>query len=153
MNLPSVLTDDLLHSAGAIALVYRRNGQSQLVELDGRPTPRQALTVDMRDTGYPTLILGALDTLANGGSRVLRIVGSADGGTGTAEIEVLMDERPLFVDLLRFSWSVLLVSLSLAILSAFVEARRISLPQSRTSVPAVQGTGELHEAVSVDHFA
>jgi hypothetical protein len=44
-------------------------------------------------------------------------------------------------------------ALSLAILSAFVEARRISLPQSRTSVPAVQGTGELHEAVSVDHFA
>jgi signal transduction histidine kinase len=120
VDLPSVLTDDLLHSAGAIALVYRRNGQSQLIELDNRPMPRQALTVDMRDTSYPTLIVGALDTLINGGNRVLRIVSNADGAGEEAEIEVVMDEAPLHTDLLRFSWSVVIVSLSLAILTALV---------------------------------
>jgi len=44
--------------------------------------------------------------------------------------------------------------LSLAILTAFVEAQRISLPRSRTSVPAVQrGADELYEPVCCDHFA
>lgn len=44
--------------------------------------------------------------------------------------------------------------LPLAMLSAFVEAQRISLPQSRTSVPAVRrDTSELYEPVCCDHFA
>src|ERR1700753_1788056 len=50
MNLPKMLTNNLLRSAGAIAIVYRRNGQSQLVELDEKPMPRHAVTVDMRQT-------------------------------------------------------------------------------------------------------
>src|SRR6187549_3666509 len=37
MNLPRMLTDRLLNSAGALAIVYRRAGQSQLIELDERP--------------------------------------------------------------------------------------------------------------------
>ena len=90
MNLPAMLTDNLLNSAGAIALVYRRNGQSQLIELDAKPMPREAITADMRKTDYPTLIMGALDTLSHGGDRILRIVGSSDGGDPASEVEVVM---------------------------------------------------------------
>ena len=44
--------------------------------------------------------------------------------------------------------------LALSILSAFVEARRISTPQSRTSVPAVpQEATTLYEPVCSDNFA
>ena len=44
--------------------------------------------------------------------------------------------------------------LALAILSAFVEARRISTPRSRASVPKVpQGTNPLYEPVCSDSFA
>jgi len=44
--------------------------------------------------------------------------------------------------------------LALAILSAFVEARRIRAPSSRTSVPAVpQDANSLHESVCSDNFA
>jgi hypothetical protein len=44
--------------------------------------------------------------------------------------------------------------LSLAILSAFVEARRISHPESRTSVPAVNRTApDFHEPVCCDNFS
>ena len=44
--------------------------------------------------------------------------------------------------------------LPLAILGAFVEAQRISLPQSRTSVPAAhRSADELYEPVCCDHFA
>ena len=44
--------------------------------------------------------------------------------------------------------------LSLAILSVFVEAQRVSAPASRTSVPGVRNTTrDLYEALSVDNFA
>jgi hypothetical protein len=44
--------------------------------------------------------------------------------------------------------------LALAILSAFVEAQRISIPSSRTSVPAVpQDANPLYEPVCIDNFA
>ena len=43
--------------------------------------------------------------------------------------------------------------LSLAILSAFVEARRLSTPESRTSVPDVRTHArEVYEALPVDNF-
>jgi hypothetical protein len=43
--------------------------------------------------------------------------------------------------------------LSLAILSAFVEARRVSTPESRTSVPDARGTTrDLFETLPLDHY-
>jgi len=94
MDVPAMLTDNLLHSAGAIAIVYRRNGQSQLIELDGQPMPKEAVTVDMRQTDYPTLILGALDTLFHGGDRTLRILGNSDGGDAGTGRERAAEECP-----------------------------------------------------------
>jgi signal transduction histidine kinase len=124
MNLPAMLTDRLLKSAGAIAIVYRRDGQSQLIELDEKPMPREAVTVDMRQTDYPTLIMGALDTLVNGGGRTLRILGDGDESDATsnqnAQVEVLMDEAPLRADLVSYSWSIVLISLLVTVLTAVV---------------------------------
>ena len=122
-NLPAMLTDNLLRSAGAIAIVYRHNGQSQLIELDERPMPRQAVTIDMRETGYPALVMGALDTLVHSGDRTLRIVGSGDGlasAGGDGEVEVVMDEAPLRADLVSYSWNILLISLLIAVATAGV---------------------------------
>jgi hypothetical protein len=42
--------------------------------------------------------------------------------------------------------------LALAILSAFVEARRISSPSIQTSVPVVRPSDALYERVNPDHF-
>jgi hypothetical protein len=43
--------------------------------------------------------------------------------------------------------------LSLAILSAFVEARRVGNPESRTSVPEVgYTTGDLYETLPIDNY-
>lgn len=119
MDVPAMLTDNLLHSAGAIAIVYRRNGQSQLIELDGQPMPHdEAVAIDMRKTDYPTLIMGALDTLFHGGERTLRIIGNSDGGDAASEVEVIMSEAPLHTDLVNYSWNILLLSLLLAVLIA-----------------------------------
>jgi hypothetical protein len=44
--------------------------------------------------------------------------------------------------------------LSLAMLSAFVEAQRVSEPESRTSVPAVKATAcDFYEPLSIDNFS
>jgi signal transduction histidine kinase len=122
LNLPAMLTDNLLNSAGAIAIVYRRAGQSQLIELDEKPMPKEAVTVDMRQNDYGTLIMGAIDTLTHRGDRVLRILGNSDGVTTEeeAEVEVLVDERPLHDDLIAYSWSIVLISLLVALLTAGV---------------------------------
>ena len=93
MALPRNLTDRLLTSAGANAIVYRREGQSQLIELADRSHARAwSSTADMRQRDLPTLIVGALDTLFLGGDRTLRIVGESDGDEN-AVVEVLMPER------------------------------------------------------------
>jgi signal transduction histidine kinase len=124
MNVPAMLTDNLLNSAGAIAIVYRRSGQSQLIELDETPMPTEAVTVDMRHADYATLIMGALDTLTHGGGRVLRILGNSDGvglvEGEEAEVEVLIEERPLYNDLIAYSWNIVLISLLVAFLTAGV---------------------------------
>src|SRR6185437_974032 len=63
MNIPKMVTDNLLNSAGATAIVYRRNGKSQLIELDNVPMPRAAVLADMRTSNPLMLIGGAVDTL------------------------------------------------------------------------------------------
>jgi len=119
MNLPRMLTDRLLTSAGALAIVYRRDGQSQIIELENAETPREAVTADMRARDPATQMLGALDTLFAGNGRTLRIVGEE---TGQQEriIEVLMPEAPLKAELLVYSRNLLALSLILAIITSAV---------------------------------
>ncbi|WP_224705321.1 sensor histidine kinase [Devosia aquimaris] len=116
MALPRNLTDRLLTSAGAYAIVYRREGQSQLIELADPVTPEEVVTADMRNRDLPTLILGAFDTLFAKPGRTLRIVGPGD--LDQTMVELLMPERPLREDLVRYSVQIVLVSLVLAILTA-----------------------------------
>ena len=119
MALPRSLTDRLLNSAGAVAIVYRREGQSQLIELEATPMPREAVTVDMRAADPMSLIAGAVDTLAFGGSRVLRIVGRGDA-TDESLVEVLVSEAPLRNELLLYSRNIFLLSLIVAVMTAVV---------------------------------
>jgi len=119
MALPRTLTDRLLNSAGAIAIVYRREGQSQLIELESAPMPREAVTVDMRAADPMTLIAGAIDTLVFGGPRILRIIGHGDGAEQSL-VEVLVSELPLRNDLLLYSRNIFLLSLIVAVMTAVV---------------------------------
>jgi signal transduction histidine kinase len=121
LNLPRMLTDRLLNAAGAIAIVYRRNGQSQLIELEERPMPHEAVTVDMREPDQANLIMGAIDTLMHAGDRTLRIVGNGeDSEDPDAQVEVLMSEQPLHDDLIAYSRSIALISLLVTIVTAVV---------------------------------
>jgi signal transduction histidine kinase len=119
MNLPRMLTNRLLGSAEAFAIVYRREGQSQLIERDGVELPREAVTVDMNETGLMARIAGVVDTLLAADGRVLRIVGSENSGEA-ATIEVLMPEAPLRAELWTYSRSFVLLWLALALVTSAV---------------------------------
>ncbi|KKC38075.1 hypothetical protein WH87_10695 [Devosia epidermidihirudinis] len=116
MALPRNLTDRLLTSAGANAIVYRREGQSQLIELANPVTPDVVVTADMRQRDLPTLIVGAIDTLFAGPGRTLRIVG--EGDLDESLVELLMPERPLRQDMWVYSRDIFLASLVIAAISA-----------------------------------
>jgi signal transduction histidine kinase len=119
MALPRSLSDRLLTSAGAYALVYRRGGQSQLIELEDPPKFGGMVLADMRDANPARLILDALDTMVFGGERTLRIVGDSDASEN-AVVEILMPERPLRADLFAYSRNIVLISLIVAALTAVV---------------------------------
>ncbi|HTO27714.1 MAG TPA: HAMP domain-containing sensor histidine kinase [Devosia sp.] len=116
MALPRELTDRLLTSAGANAIVYRRQGQSQLIELASPIRPDLVVTADMRQADLMTLISGALDTLFADPDRTLRIVG--EGDLDDSLVELLMSERPLRQDMLAYSRQIGFVSLVIAAITA-----------------------------------
>lgn len=117
MALPRELTDRLLTSAGAYALVYRREGQSQLIELAEPIMPDVVVTADLRQADIGSQILGAVDTLFAGPGRTLRVVGVGDQDDSL--VELLMSEAPLRRDMLNYSRSIALVSLGIAAITAF----------------------------------
>lgn len=117
MALPRDLTDRLLLSAGADAIVYRREGQSQLIELAEPVVLEQAVTADLRQKDMPSQLMGALDTLFAGPGRTLRIVG--EGDMNESLLELLMPETPLRREMLDYSRSILLVSFGIAAVTAF----------------------------------
>ena len=119
MDLPAEITDPLLQSAGAIAIVYRREGQTDLISLDTLTMPDQTHLADLRDTNPMRRITDALDTLVFGGQRTLRIVGTPPG-TSDVVVEVLMPESPLRADLVTYARNIALVSLVIAGVTAFV---------------------------------
>lgn len=119
MDLPVEITDPLLQSAGALAIVYRRAGQSDLIALEGITMPTEAHLADMRDRNPLRLIADATETLLFGGRRTLRIVGTPPGA-GDAVVEVLMPESPLRADMLTYAGNMLALSLIIAGVTALV---------------------------------
>jgi len=119
LAVPQPLTDRLLTSAGLTAIVYRREGQSQLIALGGDGMPREAQTVDLRLRDPLSLIAGALDTLVSGPDRTLRIISSTEGEADTL-VEVLMPEAGLYRELWVYSRNIFFLSLLVAALTALV---------------------------------
>ncbi len=118
MSLPEELTDKLLSTAGAIAIAYRHNDQSQLIKRTDSPMPMAEVTADTRQDDPVSLIGGALDVLFFGSDRTTRIVGSVPGTD--ALIELLIEETPLRADMLAYSRDVFVLSLIVASITAFV---------------------------------
>jgi len=161
MDLPSDISDPLLQAAGAIAIVYRHQGQSELIALDASTMPSETVLAETRGQNPLSQIVAALDTLINGGDRTIRIVGEPPGAGGTI-VEVVMPEAPLRADMLVYSRNILLLSLVITALAAivlFVFAERLLIgpirrlsarviafrtsPEAVASLPEVKRNDEL----------
>lgn len=119
MALPKPIAERLLKSAEVIAIVYRRDGQSQLIALEDTVLPKETMLADLRESDPVGAVTGALDTLIFGKNRVLRIVGEADGAEGNV-VEVLMPEAPLRADMLVNMRDFAFLSLLIAAMTAVV---------------------------------
>jgi len=117
MEIPPDLADRLLTTAGATAIAFRRDGQSQLISRSDVPMPTKVNTADMGRRDPLTLIIGGLDTLFNGQNRTLRILGATKQAPN-ASIEILMPEAPLRASLLIYSRNIFFLSLFVATITA-----------------------------------
>lgn len=118
MSLPEELTDRLLTAAGAVAIAYTRDGQSQLIERTDVPMPMAEVTADMRLDDPVNLIGGALDVLFFGSDRTTRVLGKVPGSD--ALVELLISEAPLRADMLVYSRNIFILSLIVAWITAGV---------------------------------
>ncbi len=82
----------LLADVGARGIVVHEPAMTLMIDADA-PPPIDA-TYDLRSPGVLMPIAGAVATLAEGGNRVLRVLGVSPKAPG-AVVEVLLDEKPL----------------------------------------------------------
>lgn len=112
-GIPVDLTRELLASVGAKVIVVKKEDTRRLLAMSDMP-PEADVHLDMRETGLWGSVREAASTLLAADGRILRVVG--DPPPGADFIEIVLSETPLRKALLRFTFTVLLVSLAIAAL-------------------------------------
>ncbi|MGN6098456.1 MAG: sensor histidine kinase [Bosea sp. (in: a-proteobacteria)] len=115
-GLPEGSENRLLMGVGARAIAARVGGARRLLSLDSMPPPEVSRFVDLRHLDWWTSIREALAVLLAPATMPIRVVGEAVGGADF--VEIVIDEAPLRRAMLKFSWSLLLISLLLTGLTA-----------------------------------
>lgn len=109
------LGQELLHHVGAYAIAVKRGDVRQA--LAGAMPPMADETVRMSEDGFFPLIAEALEELASGRSRILRVVGQSSKEPDI-EIEVLIDSAPLKSEMIDFAWRIFLLSVAISAITA-----------------------------------
>lgn len=115
-GLPEGSENRLLMGVGARSIAARVGGARRLLSLDSMPPPEVSRSVDLRNLDWLTAINEALTVLVAPATMPIRVVGEAVGGADF--VEIVIDEAPLHRAMLKFSWSLLLISLLLTGLTA-----------------------------------
>ncbi len=110
------LKAELLANAGVRAVALKRNNTRRLYLAESMP-PVISLSIDLRDVTLVGLTLYALDSMAMGDGRVLRIIGKPRLQGGEF-IEAIVDERPIREELLAYSGRIFELSLFISIVTA-----------------------------------
>src|SRR5262245_37166355 len=114
---PESLTRQILSSIGARAVAMKMGTQRRLLAISEVP-PMIHHDIDMRDVPWHRAIIDAFDTLLCKDHDVMRVVGPAPMGGDF--LEIVLDEEPLRQAMLRFSITILLLSLVISIISAML---------------------------------
>ncbi len=115
-GLPEGSENRLLMGVGARAIAARVGGARRLLSLDSMPPPEVSRAVDLRNLSWLSAINEALAVLVSPATMPIRVVSEAVGGADF--VEIVIDEAPLRRAMLKFSWSLLLISLLLTGLTA-----------------------------------
>ncbi len=115
-GLPEGSENRLLMGVGARAIAARVGAARRLLSLDSMPPPEVSRSVDLRNLSWVSAIEEALAVLVSPATMPIRVVGEAVGGADF--VEIVIDEAPLRRAMLKFSWSLLLISLLLTGLTA-----------------------------------
>ncbi|MBD3846832.1 HAMP domain-containing histidine kinase [Bosea sp. SSUT16] len=115
-GLPEGSENRLLMGVGARSIAARVAGARRLLSLDSMPPPEVSRSVDLRNLDWWTSIREAISVLVAPATMPIRVVGEAVGGADF--VEIVIDEAPLRRAMLKFSWSLLLISLLLTGLTA-----------------------------------
>lgn len=114
-NLPRDVQDDVLVAIGAKAIAVRDEGVSRLLVVSEMP-PQVDEHVDLANAEPLWSVFGALDTLLNGGNRILRVYGPV--GESTKEFEIIIPDTRLRAAMLVYSRNVALLSLFISLITA-----------------------------------
>ncbi|MBB5049179.1 signal transduction histidine kinase [Rhodopseudomonas rhenobacensis] len=112
---PESLARDILDSIGARAVAIKMGQQRRLLA-SGELPPQIDHDVDMRSVTPWEAIVDSFTVMLESGNQAIRVIGPAPGGGQF--LEVVVDELPLRQAMYRFSSNLLLVSLTIAILTA-----------------------------------
>ncbi len=113
--LPRTVQDEVLAALGVKAVAVRNEGDSRLLVVAELP-PQIDEHVGLAGTGPLQAIAGALDTIANGGDRMLRVYGKV--GESSQEFEIILPDNRLRAAMLVYARNVAILSLIISLITA-----------------------------------
>ncbi|KQZ93815.1 histidine kinase [Mesorhizobium sp. Root157] len=131
-SLSRAAQNDVLMAIGAKAIAVRDGGVSRLLVVADMP-PQVDEHIDVANTSMAEEVMGALDTLAFGGERMLRVFGPV--GDSHMEFELIMPDRDLRSAMLTYSRNVAFLSLLISLFTAtlvYAAIDRIMIRPMRT---------------------
>jgi signal transduction histidine kinase len=112
---PEALARQILDSIGARAVAMKMGDQRRLLAISDMP-PMVHRDIEMRDTRWGDALMGVYQSLFDSSDCILRVIGPAP--RGGEFIEIIIDNAPLQKAMLRFSGTILVLSLIISIVTA-----------------------------------
>src|SRR3984893_890426 len=116
-GVPDSLARQILDSIDARAVAIKMGTQRRLLAVSDMP-PTVDYDIDMRDLSFTREIMDAFGTLFDSGSVTLRVMGPAP--MGGEFVEIVIDEAPLRGAMLRYSVTILVLSLLVSGIAAML---------------------------------
>jgi len=111
------LESELMHHSGAYAIALRGPDGTGPTLRPHNPIPPVDAAFDLRDAGFFPLIAEAFVTLAQRENRLLRVVGPSPKNPA-AIVEVVIDEWPMRVALIDYSYRIMGLSIVISLITA-----------------------------------
>lgn len=115
--LPRPLVEELLSGMETTMIALRIENARRLLAVSDTP-PTVDYEIDLRDRTMGREIGSAFDTLLFGGSRTIRVVGPPPRGGDF--VEIIINEKPLREAMIKYSWTILQVSLVISGITALL---------------------------------